>query len=85
MLRNFGTAQVGGCKGSLDPVWEHKLGVNSSRGFLRAPRTLQLGEGWSHSLLREYFLLCEWELKLIIPSAMETRREAALRRQQMEL
>lgn len=82
---NFGTAQVGGCKGSLDPVWEYKPGVNSSGGSLRAPRTLQLSKGWSHSLLGEYFLLCEWELKLIILSAMETRREAPLCRQQMEL
>lgn len=31
---NFGTAQVGGCKGSLDPVWEYKPGVNSSGGSL---------------------------------------------------
>lgn len=27
---NFWAAQVGGCRGSLDPVWEHRLGVNSS-------------------------------------------------------
>lgn len=81
----LGQAQVGGCKGSLDPVWEYKPGVNSSRGFLRVLRMLQFGEGWSHSLLRKHFLLCEWEAKLIIPSAMETRCEAPLGRQQMEL
>lgn len=76
---------VGECKCSLDPFSAHKLGVNSSWGFLQAPHMLQFSKGWSRSPLWEYFMRHEWEPKLIIPSPIETHREAPHRRQQMEL